>query len=37
VVDELDALTLILEAWVGEGLPAAVLTLIFGGWPLRPY
>lgn len=31
VVDELDALTLILEVWVGECLPAAVLTLIFVG------
>ncbi len=38
VVDELDTLTLILEGWIGEGLPAAVLTLIFVGWPpLRPH
>jgi len=35
VVDEFDALALILEGRVGEGLPAAVLTLIFIGWPLR--
>ena len=35
VVDELDALTLILEGWVGKCLPAAVLTLIFVGWPLN--
>ena len=37
VVDELDALTLILEGWVGEGLPATVLTLIFIVWPLRAH
>jgi len=37
VVDELDTLTLVLEGWVGEGLPAAVLTLIFVGWPLRAH
>ena len=37
VVDELDALALILEGWIGEGLPTAVLTLIFVGWPLRPH
>ena len=37
VVDELDALTLILEGWIGEGLPAAVLALIFVGWPLRAH
>ena len=35
VVDELDALTLVLEARVGEGRPAAVLTLIFVGRPVR--
>ena len=35
VVDELDALALILELRVSEGRPAAVLTLIFVGWPLR--
>ena len=38
VIDELDALTLIAEGRVGEGLPAAVLTLIFVGRPpLRPH
>jgi len=35
MVDELDALALILELRVGEGRPAAVLTLILVGWPLR--
>ena len=37
MVDELDALALILEGRVGEGLPAAVLTLIFVGRPLGYY
>ena len=34
VVDELDALALILELRVREGRPATVLTLIFVGWPV---
>ena len=34
VVDEFDALALITEGRVGEGRPAAVLTLIFVGRPL---
>ena len=37
VVDELDALALILELRVSKGRPAAVLTLILVGWPLRRY
>ena len=37
VVDELDALTLIAEGRVSKGRPAAVLTLILVGWPLRRY
>ena len=37
VIDELDALTLIAERRVGEGRPAAVLTLIFVGRPVRRY
>ena len=35
VVDELDALALILERRIREGRPSVVLTLIFAGRPMR--
>lgn len=37
MVDVGDALPLITEGRVGERRPAAVLTLILVGWPLRPH
>ncbi len=37
VVDELDALALVLERRVGEGRPTAVLALVFVGWAIRPH